>query len=320
MTQKSQSASPWPDGKQFALFLSHDVDEIYDRELFRLLGDVNHLRRMWFQGEPGATWPCVKRVGRSLVRPRTPGHDIEAILAIERNAGVRSTFFLLEDRTFNRLGGRYRYDEPEVKAIARRILDAGYEIAVHGAYHNFNDPERYHSQARSFLAAFGLQAQGIRNHYLRHDGPATWRAQRAAGFAYDATFGLNERPGVRDGRTHPFFSLEGEEEVGAPNRGLVVLPITVMDCTLFRRKCLSASEALAICEALAVEIRAAGGLVCLSWHNNYFNEPEYVHWERVYEELLGRLLDWEPYCATGEEIAGWWRGDNQEMARRSKLW
>ena len=52
---------------------------------------------------------------------------------------------------------------------------------------------------------------------------------------------------------------------------------------------------------------AAGGLVSLLWHNNYFNEPEYWDWQMVYEELLARLAALNPWCATGAEINQWWR-------------
>ena len=35
----------WPGAAEFAAILSHDIDQIHDRELFRWLGDINHLRR-----------------------------------------------------------------------------------------------------------------------------------------------------------------------------------------------------------------------------------------------------------------------------------
>lgn len=298
----------WPDARPFALFLSHDVDQIYDRELFRVLGDINHLRRMWLSTEPGSPVPCIKRVARALLRPKDPGNDIESILSIERAGGFRSTFFLLEDEVLNRLGGRYRYMDSATRHIAKSIEHCTCEIAVHGAYHNFNNSEAYKAQARSFYEAFGRKPNGIRNHELRHDGFETWRAQRQAGFGYDASFGFNDQIGVRDGKIHPFFPLDGDEE---GRRDFVVLPMTIMDSAIFRVMRLPAAGALAACQHVVAQAKATKGLLCLNWHNNYFKEEEYEYWQDTYETLLSGLAEQRPWNATGEEIADWWRRRNQ---------
>ncbi len=39
-----QGELAWPDGHRFALFLSHDIDQIHDREMWRFLGDLNYMR------------------------------------------------------------------------------------------------------------------------------------------------------------------------------------------------------------------------------------------------------------------------------------
>ncbi len=157
----------WPDGARFALFLSHDVDQAYDRELFGLIGEANHLRRVWFCGKPGSRTQGLGRIARGLVRPRPPGQAIDEILSIDGGLGFRSTFFLLEDGTFSHLGGRYRYSDPAVRRIASSIVDAGCEMAVHGAYHNADDSGRYWPRSRSLRGAFGREPVGARNHYLR---------------------------------------------------------------------------------------------------------------------------------------------------------
>lgn len=45
------SLARWPGGAAFALFLSHDVDVIHERELFRILGGGNRMRRKAFAGD-----------------------------------------------------------------------------------------------------------------------------------------------------------------------------------------------------------------------------------------------------------------------------
>lgn len=294
--------SLWPEGKRFALFLSHDVDEVYDRELFRILGDINHIRRVIMDGEPGSAKLALNRVGNAILRPRNPLVQIERILEIERKHAFRSTFFMLEDQTFNRHGGRYRYSDPAVQAIARRIIDSGCELAVHGAYHNFNDSARYRDQFNTFKKAFGIDAAGIRNHYLRHDGLATWKAQHLAGFKYGSSFGFNERIGVRDGCMHPFYPMMRYDK----NADFVVIPLTIQDWAMFHEMRLSPREALDMCKMLTDQIVARGGCLALLWHNNYFHEPEFADWEMAYIELLDWLVAKNPWNATGAEIAAWW--------------
>lgn len=309
-------ASVWPDNAAFALFLSHDIDQIYDREIFRLLGDINHLRRICLNGESARIVPCAKRIARAVMRPRTPGKDVETILSIERAFGFRSTFFLLEDRVFNHLGGRYRYSDPETKRIAKAIENSGSEVALHGAYHNFNNPTAYRAQIASFREAFGYNPKGIRNHYLRHDGKETWSVQRDVGFKYDASFGCNDKIGIREGRAHPFFPLD---RGGEASLDFVVLPMTIMDVALFGRLGLTRRDALALSQQVAKQVRSVGGLLCLNWHNTYFGNDEHKSWQIVYEDLLGWLVELRPWNATGAEIAEWWIRGNVEDRRSLKV-
>ena len=105
----SVSLARWPGAARFALFLSHDVDQIHDRELFRLLADVNHVRRCCFNGENGNVRLALRRIGRSLLRPKAATGDFEtlvelgyrvleaedghiALRLLEREPGVRLLF------------------------------------------------------------------------------------------------------------------------------------------------------------------------------------------------------------------------------------
>jgi peptidoglycan/xylan/chitin deacetylase (PgdA/CDA1 family) len=295
--------SIWPDDAAFALFLSHDIDQIYDREFFRLLGDANHLRRISLNGEFVHIGPCIKRIVRAIIRPKIPGKDVETILSIERAYGFRSTFFLLEDRVFNRRGGRYRYSDPAIQRIVWMIKNSGCEVALHGAYHNYNNLAAYRDQFTAFREAFGFSPKGIRNHYLRHDGKKTWRVQRDVGFEYDASFGYNNRIGIREGRAHPFFPLEKGADM---RREFVVLPMTIMDVALFGALGLIGRNALTLSKKVAEQVISVGGLLCLNWHNTYFENDEYKSWRIIYEDLLGWLAQQRPWNATGAEIAEQW--------------
>ena len=296
--------SIWPDHRQFALFLSHDVDQIHDRELFHFLATANHVRRILAQGEKGSVPLALRRMGRILFAPKPAEKDFRTILEIEARHGFRSTFFVLHDPYWSRNGPRYRLQCPELRRIADLILAAGGEIGVHGGYLRFNRADRYRESREALRDALGVEAMGIRNHFLRFSGAETWRAQETAGFRYDATFGDSDRLGPRDGKTEPFFPEDPET---GGKMGIVELPLTVMDVTLFRYLRLEGEAALDAAWKAVEPIAQAGGLVSLLWHNNYFNDPEYADWQWTYEQLLARLAARNPWCATGGEIAAWWR-------------
>lgn len=289
-----------------ALFLSHDVDQIHDRGLYRTLADLNHVRRVLSGREAGRASTALRRIGRSVFKPKGPAGQFERILRIEAAFGWRSTFFFLEGARWSRYGARYRLGDPRVVEIARMILAAGGEIGVHGGWHDLDDAAGYARSARRVAEAFGEAPVGIRNHFLRMTGEKTWKAQREAGFSYDATFGWSREIGHREGRTHPFFPFP-EERGERPD--FVVLPLTIMDGALFRCLGLGREEALKAAIRVADQTAAAGGLLSLLWHNNYFEEPEYEEWEEVYERLLAHLAGLKPWCATGAEIAGYWRSN-----------
>jgi hypothetical protein len=296
--------SNWPDQRPFGLFLSHDIDQIHDRELFRVLADINHVRRMLFQGERGNAALACRRVARALLAPKPAERDFRTILEIEGRHGFRSTFFVLHDPAAGRSEARYRLDDPDLRAISELIRAAGGEIGVHGGRSQFDDPGGGRAAREALAAALGGEPVGIRNHLLRFSGPSTWQAQALAGFRYDATYGHADRPGPREGRDRPFFAADPATGADAD---LVVLPLTVMDATLFRHLALEGEAALEAAWQAIEPVARAGGLVSLLWHNNYFNEPEYADWQWTYEQLLARLAGMKPWCATGAEIAAWWR-------------
>lgn len=300
----SAGAVQWPEGRAFGLFLSHDIDQIHDRELFRVLADLNHIRRIWTQGEKGKTGLALRRLGRALLAPKPAEKDFHTILEIEAHHGFRSTFYVLHDPYWSRNGPRYRLTCRPLLRIVQLIRSAGGEIGLHGGYLRFNQAELYRESRVALKEALGVDAVGIRNHFLRFTEPETWLAQESAGFEYDATYGHADRLGPRNGRMHPFFPVDPS---GGRTLDLLELPLTVMDVTLFRNLGLDGSAALEAAWGAIEPVIDAGGLVSLLWHNNYFNEPEYHDWQWTYEQLLVRLAARKPWCATGAEISRWWR-------------
>jgi len=286
--------------------LTHDVDQLYDRELFRVLGDGNHLLRTLFAGEQGNPTACLGRILRSLFSPRRVGVDIGRIRVLERLYGFRSTFFFLMDRfRFDRNGGRYRVEDPRLTSLINELAEEGCEIGVHGGFFDFDSVEYLKSSRERLEVVAGVEISGIRNHQLQFSGLPTWRAQENAGYEYDATFGLNERIGPLGGIALPFFAVDAE--AGGRRVDVLELPLTIMDTTLFRWIGLDAAGAAALVEEHVQWLARTGGLGVFLWHNNYFAEEEYREWEETYEVLLSALTRERAWVATAMEISNWWR-------------
>ncbi|MBN1461627.1 MAG: hypothetical protein JXA57_19015 [Armatimonadetes bacterium] len=294
----------WPEGRPFALFLSHDVDRIHDRELWRLLGDFGHVGRMIAGAEGGSLPLAFRRVVRALFNPKSALEDFETILEIEARHGFKSTFFLLHDYYWARYGARYRVTDRELHDIAKLVMSSDGEVGVHAGYYRCQNVSLLRESRQMIAEVAGTEPTGVRNHYLQFAGRKTWLAQEEAGFFYDATFGNARKVGPRERRISPFWAIEPNP---GEKIGLVELPLSIMDVTLFDRLQRRGSEALEAAWSAIQPIVHVGGLVTLLWHNNYFNEPEYWDFQWVYERLLERLATLGPWCATGAEIASWWR-------------
>ena len=294
----------WPSASPFAVFLSHDIDQIHDRELFRWLGDVNHLRRHLQAGEKCNKKDCIRRIIRPLINPIDPYDQFASIRRIEDKYGWKSTFFLLDDKYWARMGGRFKWTDPDFKRISRFLLDEGCELGIHGSAYSHDNPQWWQDICSRFISLYGEAPLGARNHYLKLSVPETWECQAGAGLLYDSTFGMPDKLGAPNGYCFPFRVPLSQNQL--QHKGLIELPMSVMDQTLFRYMNLDGEGAFSAASEELSKIIEVGGLAVLLWHNNFFNEPEYHEWEETYERLLDWLAPQNPYVACGRDIAAWW--------------
>ena len=288
---------PWPGGAQFALFLSHDVDILHQGHFFSQLGLLRRRKLGSF--------------ARQLLWPAAAESGFKEILSIEKKLAFRSTFFFLEDKTFSRYGGRYLFSDPHLLKIAAMIQKAGGEIALQGAYNALNNKENYLKEQNSFVKAFGQKAEGVRNHYLRHSGEKSWQAQAEAGFLYDATMGERFKVISPKAPAGPFFPLKNFPY-------FLAFPLTIMDVALFKQMAgKSYKETVTAAKECCLKVIAAGGVVTLNFHNNYFADPEFSDREALYNDLVHWLAGQKPWNGTGREIALYYRRKIMEISNEN---
>ena len=255
------------------------LHDLYDL-LFGLLAEV--------AGEPLpriAAWPD----GRSWALVLT--HDVEtaaghgnvaALREREVRHGVRSAW--------NFVPLRYTVDD----ALVADLLADGFEVGVHGLYHDGRDLapqaiERRLPQMRSYAARWS--ATGFRSPALNRD----WDTMPRLGFAHDSSFPDTDPFGPDGGGCCSWLPML--------NDGLVELPVTLaQDHTLFeilRRA--EPAEWFAKTEA----VRARGGMALLITHPDYMFEARRLD---AYERFIARFApDESAWTALPRDVAAWWR-------------
>ncbi len=260
----------WPDGAPFAVAAGHDVD--------RLRGPGRReVVRSWLRPSLGGARARYKFV--DFIRGPVPFEPLPAIWEAEAPLGAASTFFVGAVR---RGPMDYAYGLAEATDLVREITAAGREVGLHSSYYTCADGAALLEEKELLEAAAGREVGGVRGHYLRLGGEEGWGAVKAAGFAYDATFGFASEVGWRGGAALPYRPFDADAQ---KPYDFVEIPPAVMDGTLFQYKRLARREALAVTLRLVDEAAAAGGLCSLIWHYRSFKGGAFPEWGRVFERV-----------------------------------
>lgn len=292
----------YPAHKQFAVCLTHDVDEIYPPHKHTLLSALTCLKGLDFNGlKRQAFW---KRHGKE----KSPYWNFQDIMNLEEKYGAQSSFYFLATDTDIR---RFRYNITDLEDELALIVDRGWEVGLHGGYYACNDLEEILLEKGQLEHILGRKVTGYRNHYLRFQVPNSWETLEKAGFQYDTTLGYSDMVGFRNGMCHPFwpYNLRNNMEVG-----ILEIPMVIMDVTLFNST-RSYSEAWQMAKALIDTVVSCHGVLTLNWHSNSFGCPFRGSWSRLYEKILQYCDSKNAWMTSGIEICKWWRYNDFKPTR-----
>ena len=283
----------YPDNRQFAVCLTHDVDEIYPPLKHTLLSSFTCLKKWNISGlREHMFW---KLNGKE----KSPYWNFKKIITLEEKYDARSSFyFLATDADIS----RFRYPIEDLKDELGSIIDSGWEVGLHGGYYAYDNLEEIREEKKRLEKVSGRKVNGYRNHYLRFKIPDSWEFLAEAGFRYDTTFGYNEMVGFKNGMCHPFrpYNLRTDREVN-----LLEIPLTIMDDTLFDLA-KSYEGAWDLTKKLIDSVAAYHGVICLNWHSESFNCPFKNQREIMYEKILHYCYGKKAWITDGEKIYNWW--------------
>ena len=280
----------YPDGKTFAVCLTHDVDVIDPPLAHRGLASLYHGRR-------GAIGPLAREV---LWRKGGKGsydyRNFREIMDLEDRYGARSSFYFLAAR--RNVQPLRMYDVESLEGDLGEIADRGWEVGLHGGYYAYDDPAAIREEKRRLEKALGRPVCGYRNHYLCFRVPDTWAHLSTAGFRYDTTLGYNNVPGFRNGTCRPFRPVDRRS---GREVDILEVPLAIMDRTLFSYAG-SPDRAWAIARRLIDAVERDRGVLTLLWHNDVFRAPYRGPWAAMYERILQYCHARNAWLAGGAEI------------------
>lgn len=298
---------PWPEGRPFALALSHDVDY---PELLRRVETLRTLAR----GSLGASL-------RTLLG-RESFWQFPAWMELERAAGATSAFYFC-GRRGSLLGYLladpdpfYDVGSPRFQRLLSELEAGGWEVGLHASFAAREGVERFRQEKQRVESALRRPIEGVRHHYWNLDPERpekTLRLHSEAGFRYDSSLGYETRSGFRRGTCSPFrpFDRDALEPLA-----IWQVPPSLMDDHLFGYAAgIAATERRARIDALVETVRDSGGVLCVDWHVRVLNETFFPRWGEAYRYLLSRVAD--AYVATPAEIARHWEEREQQLRAAS---
>ena len=294
----------WPEGKEFAICLTHDIDSLtkYPSAPKILRVGITQLRRQ----KPRWYLEMARNYLAMLFHLRKgPYETLDDIVKLEGQYGFRSSFYF-------KAGDSSIHDEnlvgrPKAVSIIRRMEDKGWEVGLHAGYNTYKDV-RIMSQERDEVdRAVSKRNYGCRQHCLRWKTPDTWRIQEKLGLLYDTSLGFNDELGFRCGICVPFKPFDIKE-----NRELDIweLPLTVMDASFDSPRYQGLSPEGGYGEIIKHinMVKKYGGCFVLLWHNTSFQPSgEWTRRKETYQKLMKFISTQNVFVTSGREIIQWWK-------------
>jgi peptidoglycan/xylan/chitin deacetylase (PgdA/CDA1 family) len=321
----------WPDGRPFAVCLTHDMDFVtlqpsFARSRRTIARNTRSLLRPGGRATAEATLRGIavaayQIASLKVLRPRSE-RTYDEWLKLEDRYGFKSTFFCFPEtvsapHVYDCL---YAYDDPvvfdgrrmKVRDMMREMVRSGWDIGLHGSYHSALRGGLLAEQRRVVEDAIGRPVIATRQHWLHYDARVTPRLQSDAGLLADSTQGFNRNVGFRAGTSFPYACWDLERGAELP---VLEVPQHVMDGALFTANALEYDVELAVrhCVRLLDEVQAVGGCLTLSWHPDGIQVPKC--WT-VYETVLAEASRRGAWGCSVGDLYRWWTGRAERIAAR----
>ncbi len=286
----------------FGFFLSHDVDRVNfygPKETLSKVLQILNLRPTAYSFRLN-----IKHTLKSLHhllfpnKEPDPWWNFEYLINMEKELGIRSTFYFLHSRN-KKLDSKYRFDDDKVTSLIKNLDEEGFEVGLHGSYDSYINADFLKDEYNRVHSVLGKKPIGIRQHFLRYKIPDTAIIQENVGLKYDNTLTFAEHEGYRSGYCYPFHPYDFEND---KMLSIWMIPLTIMEVTILQYRKISFDNFRKIVDKQISEAKKFGGLISLLWHNCRLMDDEINGVSTFYPSLLKYIVKMSPEILTGKDF------------------
>ncbi len=300
----------WPDGKRYAVVLSHDVDFVPGGGLdIAVQGAKSVLRHLLRQRDPGDAWRAACGFARAVAQGRDPYGCLPEMLEREAGLDVRASYQVAVARR-HPADVNYRVEDDRTRDYLARILDAGFDLCLHGSYRS-TEQAGWYAQEVELLTRRLAAPRGSRQHFLSFDYDSLFAAQEASGIEYDMSMGYPDSSGARAGFSHPYFPYCVAED--RPYRVLEI-SLFLMDVTLRSYLGLKGAAAREHINSTLRELARNGGCASVVWHPIVFGGARDPGFDALYWELVDHVRATGGLATDGRTVNRHWRQRARQYA------
>jgi hypothetical protein len=293
----------WPGGAAYGVVLSHDVDflSVHQGEAWAQAARTlaRHLLR---QRDLGAGACGLGAFLTGQIRGRDVFCPLDEIMRRERAMGVSSSFQVAVARS-HPSDVNYDVRDPRVLDRLRSIVDAGFDLAIHGSLASNSSLEAYAGEVKILAEQLGPPL-GSRQHFLSFDPDVLVLAQERSGIEYDMSLGFPDHTGSRAGFSFPFYPFCVAED---RHYDVVQIGLVIMDVTLRTYMALSNQQAREEVDVTLEGLRRRGGCASVVWHPIVFGGARDPGMDDVFWHLVERVLETGGLATDGATINNYWR-------------
>ena len=290
----------WPDGKKFAVCLTHDVHTVKRWSLASVGAEVRRCAGLVLKHiQPVRGFSRLAHSTLSVIKRENPVAP-HLLLEQEKRYGYSSSFYLMTGNSSSFDPPLYGSDKESFKHAIDAIEQRGGEVGLHPSFNTYNRPDQMAAEMARLEQLVNGSIVGCRQHDLRFEHPTTWRHQEAAGLTYDSTLYFAEKTGFRAGWSMPFRPYDPDLDA---RMRIWELPLTVMDGTLRDYERLDPEKGFESISAILDTVKRVNGLFVMLWHNDFGAATP--AWAPIYERLLEKVSSSQAYVGNGKQILDW---------------
>ncbi|HEX7080822.1 MAG TPA: polysaccharide deacetylase family protein [Gammaproteobacteria bacterium] len=304
----------WPGSSEYGVVLSHDIDFVPSGFLDTARqGAKTLLRHLIRERDVFEALRAAKGWVGGVLRGRDVYGCVPHIIDVERQSGVMSSFQVAVGHMHPN-DVNYRIEDEAVLAYLRRIVEAGFEVCLHGSYRSTEVPEWYIREVELLTRTLG-RPLGSRQHFLSFGYDALFGAQERAGIEYDMSMGFPDRAGARAGFSYPYFpySLADDRPYD-----VVEIALFYMDVTLRSYMGLKAGRAWEFLESELARLKRKRGFVSVVWHPIVFGGARDPGYDTLFWKLIDYVRSTNGLGTDGRTINAYWRDNARQYSSFTK--